>query len=303
MSVTFPEVRVGEPVRYEALSIFPLFAPAESPVEYLLSDEGISSGAIAVQEVSEGGSVPDLLVENKGDIRILFIEGEELIGAKQNRILNTSILVAAKSKIRIPVSCVEARRWSYKSRQFSSAGTHTPWKLRSVLKSSVTSSLRSGHERRSDQGAIWREVERQQASLGTSSGTMAMLDTFTDHADKVSEFKDKLRYVDGSVGVAVAIGQKVVALDLFDKPTTCQKVWNRLLSGFVLDALEAPSEQAQAVAADVEGMLQTARATPWEKTKPVGEGEEYRGETSEKISASALVFGELPIHLSVVAAT
>ena len=55
-------------------------------MEYLLSDEGIGSGSVTVEEVSEGGSVPNLLVENKGDIRILFIEGEELVGAKQNRV-------------------------------------------------------------------------------------------------------------------------------------------------------------------------------------------------------------------------
>ena len=70
MSVTFPEIRVGDPVRYETLSVFPLFAGVESAVEYLLADEGIGSGSVTVEEVSEG---PDLLVENKGDIFILFI--------------------------------------------------------------------------------------------------------------------------------------------------------------------------------------------------------------------------------------
>ena len=59
----------------------------------------------------KGGSVPDLLVENRGDVRVLFLEGEELIGAKQNRILNTSVLVAAHTKVKIPVSCVERGRW------------------------------------------------------------------------------------------------------------------------------------------------------------------------------------------------
>ena len=67
---------------------------------------------VTVEEVSESGSVPNLLVENKGDIRILFIEGEELVGAKQNRVLNTSVLIAAKSRVKIPVSCVEAGRWA-----------------------------------------------------------------------------------------------------------------------------------------------------------------------------------------------
>ena len=36
--------------------------------------------------------------------------------------------------------------------------------------------------------------------------------------------------------MAVAFGKQIVCLDLFDKPSTCQKVWDRLLSGGLLDA-------------------------------------------------------------------
>jgi len=301
--VAFPEVRVGEPVRYESLSVFPLFAGMESPVEYLLSDEGIGGGTVTVEEVSEGGSVPDLLVENKGDVRILFLEGEQLIGAKQNRILNTSVLIAAKSKVKIPVSCVEAGRWRYKSRQFGSGETHSPSKLRGVLKMSVSASLRQSGSHMSDQGKVWAEVARQQRSLGTSSDTSAMSDTFENYKERVAEFQDKLKYVDGATGVAVAIGKKVVAVDMFDKPSTCQKVWNRLLSGFVLDALEAAkSGEAHVNAADVKDVLTTTSGMSWEKAEPVGEGEEYRAESGADVHASALTFRESPVHLSVVMA-
>jgi hypothetical protein len=111
MSVALPTLRVGDPTRYQSLSVFPLFSDGNGVVEYRLSEEALADESIAVEEVDESGSVPDLLVENKGDIRVLFLEGEELIGAKQNRILNTSVLVAAHSKTKIPVSCVEAGRW------------------------------------------------------------------------------------------------------------------------------------------------------------------------------------------------
>ncbi len=298
MSVTFPEVRVGEAIRHEALSVFPLFAGGASPVDYLLSDEGIASGAVAVEEVSQAGSVPDLLVENKGDVRVLFIEGEELVGAKQNRILNTSVLIAAKSKTKIPVSCVEAGRWGYKSPHFHSSGSHSPSKLRYLLKRSVSGSLSAGRGHRSDQGKVWEEVARQQESLGTPSGTSAMSDTFEAYQDRVTEFREKLKYVEGANGLAVAIGKKVVAVDLFDKPTTCQKVWNRLLSGFVLDALEAQPEDQQVATADVEQTLKTAGRMTWQKAEPVGEGEEYRAGAGDAVHASALTFQESPVHLS-----
>ena len=308
MSVGFPQVQVGQPIRYRTLAVFPLFDGSMTPVEYTLSDEGIGSGSVAVEEVSESGSVPDLLVENKGDVRVLFLEGEELVGAKQNRVLNTSVLIAARSKTKIPVSCVEQGRWRYKSRKFGSSGSHSSSKLRYFLKSSVSRSVLARRGHRSDQGKVWEEVARQQSALGTPSRTSAMADTFQAHEKNVAEFREKLQYVDGACGLAVAIGKKVVAVDLFDKATTCRKVWQRLLSGYVLDALEADAEVGQAEpdqaeAADVERLLATARAMPWHKADSVGEGDEYRANQGDDVHASALTLDNSPVHVSVVAAS
>jgi hypothetical protein len=72
--------------------------------------------------VSEAGSVPELLVKNLAPSPVLILDGEELIGAKQNRIVNLAILVAAGQTLRIPVSCVEAGRWVHRSREFAAAG-------------------------------------------------------------------------------------------------------------------------------------------------------------------------------------
>ena len=72
MSVSLPQLRVGDAVRHEALSIFPLFSAVNGEVDYRLSEDALSDGSLLVEEVSEGGSVPDLLVENKGDLRVLF---------------------------------------------------------------------------------------------------------------------------------------------------------------------------------------------------------------------------------------
>ena len=229
MAVTIPQVRVGEPIRHKALSVFPLFTEPNGSVDYLLADEAIRDQMLAVQEVSEGGSVPELLVENKGDFRVLFIEGEELVGAKQNRILNTSILVAAKSKTKIPVSCVEHGRWGYKSKFFGSSGSHSPSKLRYALKASVTQSLKEDGTRQSDQGEVWNQVGELHAVHRVQSPTGAMADAFDAYKDQVAEFQEKLKYVEGASGMAVVIGKKVVGCDLFDKPSTCRKVWDRLL--------------------------------------------------------------------------
>jgi hypothetical protein len=303
MSIAFPTIQVGDPIRHEGLAVFPLFSQPGHDVDYELSDEAIGKGTVAVEEVSEAGSVPDLSVENNGDVRVLFLEGEELIGAKQNRILNTSVLIAAHTKSRIPVSCVEAGRWGYKSRHFGSGGTHSPSVLRRVLKASVSQSVKAKRGHRSDQGRVWEEVARQQKALGAFSGTSAMADTFDAHRKRLDEFRDKLGCVEGAVGAAVAVGGKVVTIDLFDKPRTCGRVWQRLLSGAVLDALEVRQADKQAERADVERVMASLGDLIWQPAEPIGEGEEYRAESPTGDHASALVFDGTLVHGSVVCAT
>jgi hypothetical protein len=297
---TFPEVRLGDPLSHEALVVFPLFAESPTGVDYLLSDEALAGGAVVVEEVGEAGSVPDLLVDNKADTLVLFLEGEELRGAKQNRVLNTSVLVAGRTKVKIPVSCVEQGRWRYHTRHFASGGSHSSSKLRHILKKSVSQSLSEGRGYSSDQGEVWKEVGRQMCSLGSSSATGAMADTYTAHQDRFAEFQNCLKYVEGATGLAVLVGGKLVSVDLFDRPSTCEKVWSRLLTGVVLDALEAgPAEQA-AGAGEVPVVLAALRGAPWRQSQAVGAGEEFRAEIDGDRHASALTFGGAVVHGSLV---
>jgi hypothetical protein len=269
MSFQLPHLHVGQPLACNSLTIFPLYAEASTPAEYQLADEAITASTLAVQEIGEAGTVPELLVENTGDCRVLFLEGEELRGAKQNRILNTSLLVAAHSKLKVPVSCVEQGRWRHTSKHFSSGKTRSPHSLLYKLKSSVLGSLKRQEGHRSDQGAVWEEVQKKQEVFGFCSPTSAMADTYENLADKMTDYREKLKYPAGAVGVAVAVGPKVVCVDVFDRPATCQKAWDRLLSGCIIDALEGKAAEVPAdakvveqVAAESRGSKPSTRSSP-----------------------------------------
>jgi hypothetical protein len=297
--LTIPAIHVADPISHESISIFPLQAEAESKVDYVLSDEALAAGTVTVEEVGEAGSVPELVVNNQTDSLVLFLEGEELRGAKQNRVLNTSVLVAAKTKIKIPVSCVERGRWRYTSRLFASGGSHGSSKLRHILKQSVLKSVKEGRGHSSDQGEVWKEVDRQRESLGSHSATGAMADTYETYKDRLAEYRERLKYVEGAIGLAVAVGQKIVSVDLFDKPSTCRKVWDRLLTGVIMDALEAGPAEERVEKTDTEKLLGTLRDSSWEQTKAVGEGDEFRCGSEDK-HASVLVYNGTVVHGSLV---
>lgn len=298
-----PEVRVGTPLGHGRLTVFPLFAPTPNPVSYRLADDALADGTTTVEEVTEGGSVPQLSVVNTGEALVLFLEGQELRGAKQNRVLNTSVLVPARQKTVLPVSCVEQGRWRYTSRHFAPSGSHASSKLRRVLKSSANQSSYAGHGHGSDQGAVWAEVSRQMGSLGAASETGAMADTYSAHGGVLRDHLTKLAYPEGAVGLAVAVGDKLVMVDLFDAPETCRKVWPRLLTGAVLDAVESTDTPAPPTPAAVEAALAELRAGPWQTVAPAGTGEEYRGEPAGRWHGSVLAHGGVVVHGSLVLAS
>lgn len=79
---------------------------------------GLNLGLVEISEVDENGSVNEVKIINKAVTPLLLIDGEEIIGSKQNRIINSTIIIPAKSEKIIPVSCTEAGRWNYNSTTF-----------------------------------------------------------------------------------------------------------------------------------------------------------------------------------------
>ena len=100
------------------LTVFPLLAPNRIEPDYLILEQALDQNLIRITEMDNEGSVPELKLYNLGTKGVLIIEGEELVGAKQNRIVNSSFLVAGKTEVVIPVSCVEQGRWNYRSDAF-----------------------------------------------------------------------------------------------------------------------------------------------------------------------------------------
>jgi hypothetical protein len=80
-------VSVGEPLCFEQLALYPLWRKEAAPFQCITLDEAMAKGSFQVKEV-DGGTVPLLLVVNGTAERVFILDGEELVGAKQNRILD-----------------------------------------------------------------------------------------------------------------------------------------------------------------------------------------------------------------------
>ena len=86
-------LRTGDPKIHNGLGLWPVFADCRPDPSYVTLVEALALPGFRITEVSEGGSVPSLRVANETPRHVLLFDGEELKGAKQNRILNTSRIV------------------------------------------------------------------------------------------------------------------------------------------------------------------------------------------------------------------
>ena len=257
MSTLIPEIRTGEPMEHEGLRVVPLHHDGEAALDYVLSDEALGAGTAVVEETSEEGDVGTLRIRNDGERPVLFLEGEELRGAKQNRVLNASVLVPADTSRDVPVSCVEEGRWRYQESRDFGSGSLSPFSLRGTLKSSASHSLDAGREARSDQGAVWLDVSDSLSSSGVESPSMAMSELFVERGDELARYSEKLPPPEEANGLAVMSGNRLLGVELFDHPATCRRAWPRLIQAAAADALlekegaRPESEQQRDEAEDV----------------------------------------------------
>src|SRR3954464_7242339 len=142
---------IGEPDVAGPLAVFPLFGPP-ARFEYQSFAQGSVHGA-TIKELPGGAAVNDLIVQNLTGLPVLLFEGEEVLGAQQNRTFDVSVLVGARSTLRVPVSCVEAGRWDgpRHGEDFAPAPQAAYPSLRRSKNEAVAASVAAGAEARADQ--------------------------------------------------------------------------------------------------------------------------------------------------------
>lgn len=232
----FAGLCIGNPLYHHNLTVFPLSWTHPHDAPYILLGTAIESGQAVVEEVNEAGSVPNLAVTNKADRPLLIAEGEILIGAKQNRVVNVTVLVAAGVKFVMPVSCVEAGRWRYRSRHFESKFCAPP-SLRNKKMKAVQRNRAEGGRAESDQGEVWNEVQACLNKVDARSETASLTDGFLASEKRLDEFREQFSLPEDAAGVLVAKGTHVVGMDLFDSPATLKTMWDRLRDAYFFDAL------------------------------------------------------------------
>jgi hypothetical protein len=288
---------IGTLVTHGNLAMLPLLGPDRPGPDYILLSDALKQGLATVTEVSESGQVPNLAVRNDCDRPLLALDGEELRGAKQNRILNLSLLVPARSTTVVPVSCVEQGRWDYRTREFGSSGEMLFAKAKVSKMMNVSASMRQHGTHHSDQREVWDHVERKLRSLGAASSTSAMDEAYTSRRKSLGDHVRALKPVAGQRGAAFFIGRKLSGIETLDRASSWVALAGTISRSYALDAIEAEHRETPPPReADATALLEALAGAEADVYRAVGLGEDWRVD-SERVVAAGLVVDGIPLHV------
>jgi hypothetical protein len=302
--IVFEAVRAvtfGPAQTFRNLTLIPLMANHAHEADYTILDDALALGSVEIGETSEAGQVPELKVLNRGEKAVLLRDGEELIGAKQNRVLNLGILVPPQSSRTIPVSYVESGRWSRSSAHFASAPRTQYAEGRHARMQQVTDSLLASGSRESDQRAVWASIEKKMSRLGSRSDTAAMSAMYEDLKQSLEEFVSAFHAMDSQAGAVFLVNGRPAGIELFDAPATWKKLSSKLVTGYALDAIDRSSEPTGSRASmTAHAVIDAITSSQVSVFAAIGEGSDVRL-TGSDVSGAALVARGRTIHVSACA--
>lgn len=231
------------------LGIVQLGTSGQDSFDYISCGKALAENLIQVKELDAAGSVNTILVLNTSGSFIFMMDGDILAGAKQNRVVNASILLAPRSKTPIPVSCVEQGRWSHASAGFHGTDYAAPTFLRSGKADQVRENLEKKQGFASNQGEIWSSVEGYQRNHRVNSNTSNLSDIFENKADEFTRLIARFAPDENANGFAVFFGKTLASVDIFNSRIVYHEYFPKLLRGTALEAANVkPGKHALTVA-------------------------------------------------------
>ena len=280
---------------YSNLTVFPIKSDYFAKKDFITLKKAYEMGLVEIKEL-EHSQVDTIFCKNDAVVPLLLIDGDEIIGAMQNRIINDSMLVPANSHMNIPVSCTEHGRWRYESdkRDFSPS-------LFSLDFSSRRHKSRAAHENRDYQCEVWDSISELEGRHSFRSKTSALKDNYEHSKVSQDDYLKNYEIKKGQNGAIFFINGVFKGFELFYNHSIYKEYHEKTFRSYIIEAIASSKSNKEIDEGlynrEINSALNDISSAVFEKHNTLGLGYNYKFGT-ESSSGSGLVFEDELIHMT-----
>ena len=161
---------------------------------------------VEATEIDENGVVNKIKVRNNSSNLLILHDGEIIVGAKQNRTIDKTVILKPKETRNVDVLCVEKGRWSFRNHEFSQHNSKLSPEIR-FSKETVTNYNK--------QNTVWNEIDKMYEENNQYSNTSDFCEFKKEENSKLGleEIKSKI-FNDKYNGILVT-NNKIRFIEIF----------------------------------------------------------------------------------------
>lgn len=285
-------MKLASKQKYKNITVFPITNKHQNDLDFLDLKTGFDMGIVFAEECEES-QVGNVNIINRSVAPLLLLDGEEIVGCKQNRIINKTMILPPQSTKTVPVSCSEQNRWSYTS-EFKHSEYIANFSTRSRK-------LDSQYKHYDTQNAVWNSIRHLDASSNTHSETKALRDSYIKNENLFKKLLKSFKLKSRQKGLLIAVDGKISGIELFCNDFTYKKYHQMILKSFMVENSIDKNEKSKISKKEASNTLNALLNLPAKKEETLGLGEFYRISNSHFNGSILNLNGNL-VHSSYLAA-
>ena len=256
------------PQVHENMAIIPIKTTPNYKLDIITRKKALELGLGEIKEC-EQSTVNTLIVKNDAVTPLILIDGEEVVGGDQNRLVNSTILVAPKSEMKIPVSCTERGRWDYKN-EFKNSDYIANYETRRAKMSASRLNMPV-------QNAVWGSIDSLEVLNEFSSPTSAMAESYENLKIDHNEFINAFSIEDNQNGVVIIINGEIKGFELLLNSEIYKEFHEKILKSYLIDAKNENATFTINID-EIKSVLENAISSDFEKKESEGLEDAYEFE-------------------------
>ena len=286
---------VSEPVEKNNITTFFLSSIEKNNNKYLSFSEAIAKNQVQISEVNKEGLLTKLSVSNKSSDNIIILNGELIIGTqiRQDRIVDSTVLIPGYATVLINTFCGEQYRWSPRLSNTISTSESL------YFSSGRANNAADINTKLSKQCRIWSEISEKISDFNVKSFTNSVDQIYKKKKVNVEEIVNFFKIPSEAVGVALGINNQLVNIDIFSNNCMLQIYLPKIIRSIALDSFKKISKKSYLKKKDVHRFLRQIHQANKQKRQVVegALGEELQF-NSESVAGSILYHKEQTVHFS-----